>query len=155
MEEIRDIIIDDGVQTYRIKNQRGQEIGTFDINPADLDMVRRFEEVAAYLDGLSVELEKEDAEKAFEKATEEIKEKFDYLFKADVSKSFFAVMNPFTPLASGEFFIENVIDAIGKVVQEVFKVRTRKVNARVNKYTDKYQQPNYHRNYNSRDKRRK
>lgn len=155
MQEIKDIIIDDGIQTYRIKNQRGQEIGTFDINPADLDMVHRFEEVAAYLEGLSAELEKEaDAEKAFEKASEEIKEKFDYLFKAEVSKSFFSVMNPFTPLASGEFFIENVVDAIGKVVQDVFKVRTRKVNARVNKYTDKYHnQPDYNRTYNSRNRR--
>lgn len=154
MGEVRDLVIDDGLKTYRIVNKQGEELGVFKLNPADISIAYRYDDFIEYLNNLMPSLEGEGSEvEAMRKAEEGVKEKMNELFHADVSGKFFSIMSPFSPLASGEFFIENVLAVLGGVIEQELGVRTKKLNARLQKHVGKYQ-PDYHRNYNANRRKR-
>ena len=67
-----------------------------------------------------------------------IYEKINYLLDADVAESFFSIMGPLSPLASGQFFVESVIDAIGQAIQIEIGERVKKVKSKIRKHTSKY-----------------
>ena len=68
----------------------------------------------------------------------ELDKQIDYLFNSNVSKSFFSITSPFTVLANGEFFVENVLNAIGKLIEAETGKRFEKVQTKINQYTSKY-----------------
>lgn len=47
-------------------------------------------------------------------------------------------VGPFSPLASGKLFFEEVVDAIGRVIETETEHRAKKVRTRMNKYVTKY-----------------
>lgn len=130
------IIVDDGLKTYTIENKRGDYLGEFTFNPSDTNIITRHEEVIEFINNLTLP-ENEDKESI--KETEKLlKEKIDYLLNADTSQTFFKICGPLTPLVSGETFVENIIAAIGTVIEKEMGVRMKKANERINKYTQKY-----------------
>ena len=130
-----DIFIDDGSKVYTIKNKRGKIIGEFEFRPSDTNIVKRYEEVVDYLNNFKMP---EDTEEAFLAAENEIKVKMSYLIGGDAGEAFFSILGPFSALASGELFVENVLGAISKVIEKEMSVRTKKVQRRMNKYVAKY-----------------
>lgn len=137
-----DIVIDDGSRIYNIKNKRGEVIGRFKFVPSDMGIIERYEHTISVFEGLQTKLseEKDDADIKQIKieAEAEIKKEIDYLFKANVSGSFFEITSPFTPLDSGEFFVENVIYAVRSVIEKETGKRLGKAKSRASKYTQKY-----------------
>jgi hypothetical protein len=137
-----DIVIDDGSRIYNIKNKRGEVMGRFKFVPSDMGIVERYEHTIAVFEGLQAKLsnEKEDADikQIKVEAEAEIKKEVDYLFKANVSGSFFEITSPFTPLESGEFFVESVINAVRAVIEKETGKRLGKAKSRASKYTQKY-----------------
>lgn len=134
-----DIIIDDGIKVYNIKNLRGKLLGTFEFRPADTNIVNRYEEVVDFFNNLSIP-ESENAEETVEEAEKQVVEKMDYLIGGDSKAAFFSIMGAFSVLASGELFFENVLGAVAKVIEREFSVRTKKLQRRMNKYVAKYNQ---------------
>lgn len=130
-----DIFIDDGSKVYTIKNKRGKIIGEFEFRPSDTNIVKRYEEVVDFLNNFKMP---EDTGEAFLTAENEIKEKMSYLIGGDAGEAFFSILGPFSALASGELFVENVLGAISKVIEKEMSVRTKKVQRRMNKYVAKY-----------------
>ena len=133
--QTNDIIIDDGSKVYNIKNKQGKMLGRFEFRPSDTNIVKRYEEVVEFFDNFTVP---EDTEQAIQAAEKEITEKMSYLIGGDSEEAFFSIMGPFSALASGELFIENVLNAIAKVIEKEMSVRTKKVQRRMNKYVAKY-----------------
>lgn len=134
---IQELSIDDGSRCYRIRNLYGKEIGTVIINPADINISKRYEQVVKSFETLSAELEKYDDSRKVDEAENIIKEKLDYLLGDGVSEQFFRTLSPFTPLASGAFYAESVINGIAAVIEKEMDVRLKKVVTRVQKYTKK------------------
>ena len=132
-----DIIIDDGVKVYNIKNLRGKLLGTFEFRPADTNIVNRYEEEVDFFNNLTVP-ETENAEETVKEIEKQVVEKMDYLIGGDSKESFFSIMGAFSVLASGELFFENVLGAVAKVIEHEFSVRTKKLQRRMNKYVAKY-----------------
>lgn len=132
-----DIIIDDGIKVYNIKNLRGKMLGTFEFRPADTNIVNRYEEVVDFFNNLSIP-ESENAEETVKEIEKQVVEKMDYLIGGDSKESFFSIMGAFSVLASGELFFENVLGAVAKVIEREFSVRTKKLQRRMNKYVAKY-----------------
>ena len=62
----------------------------------------------------------------------------DYLFNAPVAEKFFSITSPFTMLNSGQFFVENVMNAIRGVIEQKRDVKLKAVQNHVQKYTQKY-----------------
>ena len=133
--QTNDIIIDDGSKVYNIKNKQGKMLGRFEFRPSDTNIVRRYEEVVDFFNNFSVP---ENTDQAIKTAEKEMTEKMSYLIGADAEEAFFTIMGPFSALASGELFVENVLGAIAKVIEKELSVRTKKVQRRMNKYVAKY-----------------
>lgn len=134
-----EIIVDNGLEEYTIKNKQGKVLGTFYFNPADVEIVKRYEcvanNIAHIADGISDDAPVEEVIRALE---EKVNKEVDYLFNAEVSESFFSITSPFTPLANGEFFVENVLNAIGKLIEQTTGERFERIKTKVSKYTEKY-----------------
>lgn len=130
-----DIVIDDGSKVYNIKNKQGKMLGRFEFRPSDTNIVKRYEEVVDFFNNFTVP---EDTDRAIQTAEKEMTEKMSYLIGGDAGEAFFTIMGPFSALASGELFIENVLNAIAKVIEKELSVRTKKVQRRMNKYVAKY-----------------
>ena len=132
-----DIIIDDGVKIYNIKNKHGKYLGKFEFRPADTNIVSRYEEVVNFFNNMKIE-ESDQPDDAIKKVEGDVIEKMSYLIGGDAAEAFFSIMGPFSVLASGELFFENVINAVSAVIEREMSTRTKKLQRRMNKYVAKY-----------------
>jgi hypothetical protein len=130
-----DIIIDDGLKTYYIKNKQGHVYGKFDFRPSDTNLISRYDEVVEHLNSFSTP-ENEPAD--IKKVENMVADELSYLIGSDSKESFFSILGPFSPLASGKLFFEEVVDAIGRVIETETEHRAKKVRTRMNKYVTKY-----------------
>ena len=109
------------------------------MNPADIEIAKRFEKVSSAISSISEELdESKDIIDNLMKLEEKVYEQIDYLFNAPVSKSFFSITSPFTVLANGEFFVENVINSISSIINAEAPKRYKKANEKIERYAKKY-----------------
>ena len=136
------IVIDDGYKTYDIENKEGRLLGQFSFNPSDTGIIHRHAEVVKSLEELEMSISSNDGKKSLDEALKEVEaviyEKINYLLDADVAESFFSIMGPLSPLASGQYYIESVLDAIGQAIQAETGERVKKINRKISKHTSKY-----------------
>ena len=139
----KDLVIDSGLVTYNIKDHDGRELGQFTFNPSDTDIVKRHKKVVEKLQETMQELEIMDEQSvdfadALEKVDDVIYEQINYLLSSDVAESFFSIMGPFSPLKTGEFFVEAVLNTIGQAIEIETGERVKKIQGKVRKHTSKY-----------------
>lgn len=136
------VTIDDGIKTYDIQNKEGKLLGQFSFRPSDTGIVHRHAEVVKALENLEMNISTKDEEKSLDEALKEVEaviyEKINYLLDADVAEAFFSIMGPLSPLESGQYFIESVLDAIGQAIQQETGERVKKIQHKIQKYTGKY-----------------
>ena len=136
------IKIDDGFKTYDIVNQDNKLLGSFSFNPSDTNIIHRHAEVVEALEKLELDISAKKDETSLDEAFKAVEtvvyEKINYLLNADVAENFFSIMGPFSPLASGQYFIESVIDAIGQAINAETGARVKKINSKIQKHTSKY-----------------
>ena len=135
------IIINDGLKTYDIENQDGKLLGQFSFNPSDTNIIHRYNDVVKSLEEFAKQIDKKE-EAEIEDILNEVEplifEKIDFLLNANISEKFFSIMGPFSPLESGKYYIESVIDAIGQAIQQETGKRVEKMNGKIRKHTSKY-----------------
>lgn len=136
MERIK---INDGTKEYEIVNQNDKVLGVFRFNPADTNIIEKYNDV---VEGLKEVVGKlgtgDDMEQVVREANKGISEKLDILFGEDTSKTFFSITGPLSPLANGQLFVENILEAIGAVIEKEIHVRLKKVREHMDSYTEKY-----------------
>lgn len=133
------IVVDRGLEEFEIVDKNGEFLGKFSMNPADLQMIKRYEEVVGDFENLGEGIDPElPADEIIVKAEEKICDLFDYLFNAKVSQDIFSITSPYTPLANGEVFFINVLNAISGLIEKETGKRYKKVRDKMNKYTEKY-----------------
>lgn len=134
------IQIDDGSEVFDIVNKRGERLGRFVFTPSDFDLVKRYDETVKAFESMQEELKgKDGADLDFIKDLDErMGKQMDYLFNAPVAESFFSITSPFTILNSGQFFVENVINAIRGIIEAKRDVKLEAVKSQIEKYTSKY-----------------
>lgn len=133
--QTNDIVIDDGSKVYNIKNKNGKFLGKFEFRPSDTNILKRYEEVVDFFNSFKIP---EETEAAVREAEKEMVEKMSYLIGGNAEEAFFSILGPFSALASGELFIENVLNSVSFVIEREMSVRTKKVQRRMNKYVKKY-----------------
>ena len=145
------ITVDDGSKRVPIKNTQGEEIGVFYFRPTDIGIIERFNKMAETFDTITEPLNviegdfDGDAEKlegaqldALKEAENRLYAAVNDLFGGDVAGAFFGSMHPFSPV-NGNFYCENVLQAVGQFISSEFDAETKKMNARVEKYTNRAQ----------------
>ena len=111
---------------------RDEKIGEFRFNPYDLDIIKRYEQVAKILENLRAS--ENPGPKEVLAFGDKIKEQFDYLFNYKVSDAIFAKCNPLTPLSDGEFYYIRVLDGIVGLMEKAANQRTAKISEATAKY---------------------
>ena len=134
------IKIDDGSEVFDIVNTRGELLGQFTFIPSDFDLVKRYEETVKAFEEMENEIQtKENPSLEYMKELDDrMGKSIDYLFNTPVAEKFFSITSPFTMLNSGQFFVENVMNAIRGVIEQKRDVKLKAVQNHVQKYTQKY-----------------
>lgn len=136
------IKIDDGFKTFDIVNMEGKLLGQFSFNPSDTNIIKRHKEVIESLEKIFSEipedLKEENINDELINVEKIVCEKIDYLLNTEAAEEFFSVMGPFSPLESGQFFVESVINAIGQAISVETGERVKKINSKIKKHTSKY-----------------
>jgi hypothetical protein len=136
MEQIR---IDDGSKSYMIVNQDGKELGVFTFNPVDVRIVEKYNAVIEQLNRVTSELRnsEEDTAMILGRISRELIERMNELFGYDTG-AFWSICDPLSPLQSGEFYIESVLNGIGAIIERESGARLKKVQKRMESYTAPY-----------------
>ena len=142
------IVVDDGSVEVPIKNTLGEEIGKFRFRPTDFNLVKRFNEISGQFGDVVKPLTEADIDangvgtdeesiKLLNEAEEKLFELVDYLFDGNAAEAFFGKMHAFSPVG-GKFYCENVLNVVGDFIASKFDAETKKVSARVDRYTHGY-----------------
>ena len=138
------IVINSGFKTYDLVNENDELMGKISLNPSDTNIAHRYKKVVEDLEKLdfNTEVKKTDGAdeivERIETLDDLIYEKINYLINADVAETFFSIMGPFTLLESGLYFVEEVINKIGWIIEKESGVRVKKMTKRIQKHTGKY-----------------
>ena len=134
------IVINDGFKSYEIVNQDGDVIGVFRFNPADSNILKRYQEVQDSLEQYAKKFNDTEATvELFNAAQDEIVNRVSELVGADTSKSFFSICGAFTPMADGRLYVETIMEAIGQVIQTEVNANMKKTEEHMNQYLKDYE----------------
>lgn len=140
------IVIDDGFKTYELVNKDKKVLGEFSFNPSDINITQRYKKVVQELENMDIDTKAkakkenvtEDTIEAIEEMDKIAYEKMDYLMNAPVSEMLFSVMGPYSPMASGQYFIEYIMEVIANIIYKETGARVKKMKQRIQKHTRKY-----------------
>ena len=120
------LTVDTGAITVPVYDKDNEELGNFKFNPNDLDIIRRYEDVAKQFGSIEI------------KISDLVKDQVDYLLGYKVSDTLFGKCNPLTLTGNGDFYIENVLSGIAGLIEETSGKRLAKKQARIKRATAKY-----------------
>ena len=120
-------------ELIEIVDSDGKVTGRFRWNPADMDIVKRFEKTVDFFN--SLELKDRD----IDSVSDAIKEQMNYLLDSpDAAESLFHC-NPLSPRSDGTYYFEYVFNTLADFIKSELNVRVPKITQRIKKYTDKYE----------------
>lgn len=133
------IVIDDGKEEYTIEDKHGNVLGSFRMNASDLGMIKRYEDLANDISSISDGIDSTaDSVEILTAIEQKLYAAVDKFFGSSVSADIFGITSPFTPLANGDLFYENVLSAICTLIEQETGEKLKRVNAKVAKYATKY-----------------
>ena len=140
MSESMKLRVETGAVSVDVEDERGEKLGSFDFNPSDSNILKRYGAVVDFFNGVTVD-ETQDEEQQLQqmnKLADDIAGQFDYLLGYEVSEGIFGRCGPLTVTKSGDFFFEQVLTGIGGLIEQVTKKRLDKKRAKIRKATAKY-----------------
>lgn len=127
------------VEEYEFLDANDNVMFKIALNPGDVGIASRYEEVVDYLNLLNIPADEGvDIGVELDKIKTELGAKLDNVFNMPISSQIFSVMHPFAVLADGRLYIEEIVDKICGVIEAELNVRTKKVQSRLAKYAAKY-----------------
>lgn len=142
-EESYDIKVDTGAINVLVRDKDGDALGHIKINPADMDILKRYGKVADKFNAIEFEEGKEPTDEELIELSDMVKGQFDYLLNYPVSEVLFSKCSPLTIISDGDFYFENVMKGLEPVLEKITNKRVAKKMKKIKKYTDKYA-PKYH-----------
>lgn len=135
MSKIINTTLDDGLLTFTFTNKDGEVFSSFRMNPADVRLARRCEEVVQYFDERKNHAEERVTVADVVKYNDEIEEKINYLLGYDATESLFrAPITATTIFPNGDIFAFVVLDTIAKAVRPELAKRKKKIQEGLEKY---------------------
>ena len=140
MSDTMKLRVETGAVTVDVEDERGERLGSFDFNPADSNILKRYGAVVDFFNAITFD-ETQDEEQQLQqmnRLADDIAGQFDYLLGYSVSEGIFGRCGPLTVTKSGDFFFEQVLTGVGQLIEQVTKKRLDKKLAKVRKATAKY-----------------
>lgn len=131
--------IDDGILTFTFTNNQNEIFASFRLNPTDVNIVARAEEVSAFFEKTEETVKNVTSAKEAAKLNELIQDKINYLLGYEASKDLFREpITATTVFGNGQMFANIVLDKVADAIAPEIEKRRKKMQAEVDKYTEKY-----------------
>lgn len=131
--------IDDGILTFTFTNNQDEIFASFRLNPTDVNVAARAEEVSEFFENLEDSVKDVKSTKEAAKLNELIQDKINYLLGYEASKDLFKEpITATTVFGNGQMFANIVLDKVADAIAPEIEKRKKKMQAAVNKYTEKY-----------------
>ena len=127
-----------GLMKFTFTDTDGDVFASFKLNPADVRLAGRCEEIAKYFEDRQ-KLVPENADASdMVKLDEEIEEKICYLLGYDARSTLFGMMSASTILPDGNMFVIRVMERIKEAIGPELRKRKQNMQKAVSKHTAKY-----------------
>ena len=131
--------IDDGILTFAFTNNQNEIFASFRLNPTDVNIAARAEEVSAFFEKTEETVKNVTSAKEAAKLNELIQDKINYLLGYEASKDLFREpITATTVFGNGQMFANIVLDKVADAIAPEIEKRRKKMQAEVDKYTEKY-----------------
>ena len=131
--------IDDGILTFTFTNNQDEIFASFRLNPTDVNVAARAEEVSEFFENLEDSVKDVKSTKEAAKLNELIQDKINYLLGYEASKDLFKEpITATTVFENGQMFANIALDKVADAIAPEIEKRKKKMQAAVNKYTEKY-----------------
>ncbi len=131
--------IDDGILTFTFTNNQNEIFASFRLNPTDVNIAARAEEVSAFFEKTEETVKNVTSAKEAAKLNELIQDKINYLLGYEASKDLFREpLTATTVFGNGQMFANIVLDKVADAIAPEIEKRRKKMQAEVDKYTEKY-----------------
>lgn len=131
--------IDDGILTFTFTNNQNEIFASFRLNPTDVNIAARAEEVSAFFEKMEETVKNVASAKEAAKLNELIQDKINYLLGYEASKDLFREpITATTVFENGQMFANIVLDKVADAIAPEIEKRREKMQAEVDKYTEKY-----------------
>lgn len=137
-------VLEDGTKELTIVNKYKQEICKIHIRPGDLSILDRYNEltegfsdIVAPLSGIELNNDGTSDMEGWQKVKEieqELIDRLNTVFDSNDIGNIFKNRNAFSSI-DGKFYVEHVIEMLGKVALDEMEAENVKVQKRVDKYT--------------------
>ena len=131
--------IDDGILTFTFTNNQNEIFASFRLNPTDVNIAARAEEVSAFFEKTEETVKNVTSAKEAAKLNELIQDKINYLLGYEASKDLFREpITATTVFGNGQMFPNIVLDKVADAIAPEIEKRRKTMEAEVDKYTEKY-----------------
>lgn len=127
-----------GVITFTFTNEDDEVFSSFKMNPTDVNLMKRAEEVSEYFHGRKMDVSDNMTGVELAKLNEEIEEKINYLLGYDAREEIFGEITATTVSEDGEIFANVLMEFILEKLQPEIEKRKQKMQSAMDKYTEKY-----------------
>lgn len=128
-----------GLIKFTFTDENGEVFSSFRMNPTDVNLLARAEEVSDYFSQRKNEMPGNVSGADLKAINDEIEEKINYLLGYEASKDIFGVITATTVSPDGEIFAWVVMDFIAEKLKPEMEKRRQNMQKKVEKYTAKYQ----------------
>ena len=131
--------IGSSLMTFNFRDEDDSVVASFKMNPADVKLAKRCEEMADYFGHLKDNVSEQDTLDDAIRLNDEIESKICYLLGYDARASLFGMISATSVMADGTLFVMSVVTAIMNNVAAEVQKRAEAMAAAVEKHTAKYE----------------
>ena len=130
--------INTGIIKCTFTDEEGDIVAYFTINPTDVNLLKRIEEVSGYFESRKNNAPILASVEDLVEYNKELEKKIDYLLGYNASESIFNNITATTINPDGEIFAILVFEFINEKVRPEMQKRKQNMIAAADKYTEKY-----------------
>lgn len=124
---------------FTFSDEEGEVVASFRMNPADIKLVQRCQEVSAFFEDIRDKIPDNATLEDACKFNDELENKICYLLGYDAKTSLFGLFSATSIMGDGNMFVVHVMDQILKAVGPEIKKRQQAMAKAISKHTAKYQ----------------
>lgn len=131
--------VSSSLMKFTFSDEDGEVVASFRMNPADIKLVQRCQEVSAFFENLRDKTPDNATLEEAAQFNDEMETKICYLLGYDAKQSLFGLLSATSIMGDGNLFVVHVMDQILKAVGPEIKKRQQAMAKAVSKHTAKYQ----------------
>ena len=126
-----------GTIKFTFTDEDGEVFSSFRMNPTDINLLKRAEEVSARFEGLQGRFSGEMTPEAMQELNREIEDRINYLLGYDASDEIFGEVTATTVSQDGDIFALMVMDTIAEKLKPELEKRKQRMQAGIGEDTAK------------------